>query len=323
MEPTEYETLPVPTYEEILLDGIMSAKHIGKTTEYSILFNSVMSTLTAELHKLYYNDGAYIGGSLYDICRKNGHYVLYKESVADLVSFLENAGFSRITYHIYPDRIDIKFNNRDKTYLGRNMHVFEAGIMSGFLSTGAQQRLNVKEVSCSNNGSDLCHFMTSEDPPAHEPDAGEVLSRFAGSITDRIRSKAGAFPSFKENFAEEYLELSSQILSEKEHAEHMHRIVRHLGSTIASETNLETLNRKALKNIERAYALLGLGKITTRYAKGIDIELQFDRLKAKKEFVDISIAFLEGLIGSSISGADIKTNSAKRNKSYVVRIKSK
>jgi predicted hydrocarbon binding protein len=288
-------------------------------TEQSILFSSVLSTLTVGLRNLYYKNGISIGRTLYSIYRRQKHYIWYEESVADLVSFFESAGFSAITYNIFPDRIDIKFHSHSKEYLGTNMHVFECGVICGFLSSAKQQHVKVDEISCSNNDSNFCHFITSESLPLYlEPKGTVVLKKFANLLKESI-STPNKKP--KPNFMEEYYILSSFVFLEDEYHEHMHKIVYHLGSEISSMLGINRLNQKSARSIERLYELLGLGKLSIRSTKRIDMEIHFDRLKAKKGLVDISIAFLNGLLKDAITkDSHINTKGSKKDNSYVVRI---
>ena len=312
----QYEQhLPVFNYEQTLLNGIISTKKPSTATEYSVLFNSVLSTLTPGLRSVHYRSGFSVGRSLYQIYQSKKHYLMHEESISDIVSFLENAGYANITYHIFPDRTDIKFNNRDRTFLGANVHVFESGLIGGFLSASMQQHVRVEEIACSNNGSRHCHFVTSGAlVQPSMPNGRDVLKNFIDSVRTHMGT-AGA--TAKSDFSEEYLVLASSVLLGHEYSRHMHRIVRHLGSEISSGLNYSVKT----KRLERLFALLGLGKLTVKPAKHLNIELRLDRLKAKKGFVDISIAFLNGLLGGTLAkGTKLSTKGAKKDNSYVISI---
>ncbi len=318
--PINYEPSPVYSYEETLIKEIISSGNKVRMTEQSILFNSVLSTLTPGLRNLYYKNGASIGRILYNVYRREKHYLWYEESVADLVSFFEAAGFAGITYNIFPDRIDLKFHNRDRTYLGSNMHAFESGIISGFLSSGKQQHVKVEEISCSNNGSASCHFITTDRLPLYlEKNGSATLNKFTSSIKGHI-SRYSKLNS-RSGFAEEYYMLSSSVFLEPEYQEHMHRIIYHLGSEIGSILSITKLNQSSARTLERLYALLGLCSLSIGSTNRIDMEMRFDRLKAKKGLVDISIAFLNGLLKDAIpQGSHINTKGSKKDNSYLVRI---
>ena len=307
----------IPTKEDLFIKSILSKKKAAETTEYSMLFNSVLSAVTPGLRNLYYKSGISVGRVLYRVCNNEKHYTWYEESVADLVRFLELSGFERITYNIYPDRIDIKFHNRDSTALSINTHVFESGIISGFLTAGKQQYVKVEEITCSNNNSRFCHFITSNELPLYlEPAGKDMLDAFAYSIKDHMDDA-----HHKRMFSEEYYTLSSSVLLDSEYSNHMQRIIRHMGSQMAPIIGIKKLNRSSSSVIERVYLLLGLGTLKVRSINPTRIEIQFKGLKAKKEFVDISIAFLSGLLRDAIKGkSQMDSSVSRRGNSYIANV---
>ena len=122
-------------------------------------------------------------------------------------------------------------------------------------------------------------------------------------------------------FAEEYFALSSSAFLEPEYHEHMKRIVYYLGAEMGAILDIKAVNQKSARILERLYALLGLCKLSSKAKKQLQIEMRFDRIKAKKGLVDISIAFLNGLLKDAITGKSvIKTKGVKTGDSYVVRI---
>ncbi|MGI0100781.1 MAG: hypothetical protein ACREBH_03655 [Candidatus Micrarchaeaceae archaeon] len=307
--------------DDVLIRGVLSNKSGSYSTEYAILFNSVLSTLTPGLRNLYYKNGISVGRELYRTLLSEKRYTWYEEGVADLVRFLERAGFNGITYNIYPDMIDIKFHNRDRTALGINTHVFESGIISGFLTAGKQQHVKVEEIKCSNNGSSFCHFVTTDKLPLYlEPSGNDTLERFTYSIKDRISS--GDKGALQQNrFADEYYALSSSVFLNYDYIAHMQKIAYHLGTQVAPALKLTSLNGSSGRSLERLYSLLGLGILKVESAKPAKISIRFDRLKAKKEFVDISIAFLSGLLRHSMKNrSPVEPKVSRKGNSYMVYV---
>jgi predicted hydrocarbon binding protein len=308
------EAPPAPTiasYEEALLESIIRLEGRTKSTEYPIMFNSVLSSFTPSIRSLYYRHGVSIGRELYRRYNSERRYIWYEEGIADLVSFLEKAGFNGITYNIFQDMIEINFNNRDRTFLGTHIHVFEAGMISGFLTAGKRQQVKIEEISCSNNGSDFCRFVTTNAPAQFESDSHYVLERFIDSVKPHLES-AGA----KASFAEEYTVLSSAVLTAQEYAGQMHRVIYYLGSEIGSR--LKPLNRQRL---EKLYKIIGMGELKANSMRPLSIRITFPTLKAKKEFVDISIAFLDALLKASMGNMAISTRHSKKKNSYILHIK--
>ncbi len=308
------EGLSAASYEEMLISSIASGVSQGRSTEHSILFSSVLSTLTPGIRILHYKNGISVGRTLYRLCNQRKHYALYEESVRDLVDFLESAGFSKITYTVIPDRIEIKFNDRDNAYLGTNVHVFESGIMCGFLSEAKHQHVKVEEVSCSSNGSEYCQFITqAARSPYRKQNGDEVLDRFADAIKASLESKTAVDQN---SFAEEYLMLALSASLRHGYAEHMNSIVNHLGRKIGSELNL---GLRSGEQLERLYGMLDLGELAVKSVRPVSIQISFPSLKSKKEFVDISIAFLDGVLNNIVKGgARINTAFRNSNGSYVL-----
>jgi len=312
----QIDYLQIASYEEVLVKGIVTGRQEKKSTEYSLLFNSVLSTLTPGMRNLYYKSGISVGRILYTTCEQNTHYTWYEESVKDLVSFFEKSGFSRITYNIFPDRLDIKLHKMDPTFLGSSMHVFESGIISGFLSAGRLQHVKVDEIACCNNGSKFCHFITTENLPLYlGADTREVFDRFVENIIPHD-------PENRYMFADAYAMLSSSVFLDREYLEHMKNIVRHMGIEVGLGISLDKkLSGKSVKAIERISNLLGFGSLSIRSPKPLDMQFRFDKLKAKKEFVDISIAFLNGMLSNSVGKeSSIDTRVTHSKNSYIVRI---
>jgi predicted hydrocarbon binding protein len=306
---------PVPGYEESMLRGIISGKRSSEVTESSLMFNSVLSTITPGFRNLYYKRGVFIGRVLYLIYHKEKRYTWYEESVADLVSFFEKAGFSGITYNVFADKIEINFNYSNNTNLGANMHVLESGIMCGFFTAGKQQHIKVIETACMNNGAGSCHFVTSDNAKLYlEYDGRRILKSFADSINSKLNN---ASIKGQKMFAGEYAALSALLLTSSEYSEEVLKISYYLGGEVGMSIGMTKFNKSSANELGRLYALLGLGEITIKSIKPLNIMIHFDRIKAKKEFVDISIAFLSGVLSkTSKKGFSTRARLSNNGSSY-------
>jgi len=307
---------------ELLLRSILANKKSAKTTETSLLFNSVLSTLTPGMRNLYYRSGVSIGRALYKIYHSKRRYMWYEESVADLVAFFEDVGFSRISYNVFPDMIDLKFHNRNKDYLGTNMHTFEAGIICGFLTAGKQQHVRVEEVECSCNGADYCHFVTTESLPLYlEINGSEVLGNFILNTRNSVQYNRDV----KKSFSEEYYALSSSVFLDPEYHDHIKKIIYYMGSQIAMKLNAKDRKTSEIQTYEQLFDILNLGKLSIKKVKPISAVIQFERLNAKKSFVEMSITFLSGLVANRIKQKSILElkQTTKKNNSYIAKINEK
>jgi predicted hydrocarbon binding protein len=306
------------SYEEVLLNSIISKGRPNEIPECALIFNSVLSGLTPAMRNLHYKSGISAGRLLYRIYQRERRYTWYEESVADLVRFFENAGFSRVSYSIMPERISIKFHNCDRSNLGANLHTFEAGMVSGFLTAGKAQQVQMAEVSCSSNGSEFCHF-ASELPSAQQKIRETALLE---GLAERVKAEAESGKDGRQHFSEEYYLLGSASLTKSEYASEMNKIIYYMGGMIGSSLGLNTAKlRRSGKKLERLFSLLNLCSMKVKGTSPLACEMQFNSLKAKKEFVDISISFLNGLLkGYATESKTIHSSIAKRNGRYIVRV---
>ena len=310
----------ISSYEETLLNGIISKRKGLRTTETALIFNSVLSTLTPGLRNLYYRSGVSLGRSLYRLYHQKRRYMWYEESVADLVSFFETCGFSQITYNVFPEKIELKFHNCSKGTLGTNVHVFEAGIVCGFLTTGKQQHVRVQEIACSSNGSDYCHFVTSDSLPLYlESNGQEVLQNFIRKISRTIHTRQEP----PKSIPEEYYALSSSVFIDPEYQDHINKVVYYLGRQTALNLGeyTKSKSRSTSQTYEGLFHLLNLGELKLKSLRPVNATIHLDRLKAKKEFVDISITFLNGLLSGKLSkNSLLEARTARSGNAYLVKI---
>ncbi len=306
------------SYEEVLLNRILSKRRPNETPECAMLFSSVLSSLTPSMRSLYYKSGISAGRLLYRIYQRERRYTWYEESIADLVGFFEKAGFSRVSYSVLPERISIKFHNCVKGEIGLNVHTFEAGIISGFLTAGRGQHVPVGEISCSGNGSDYCYFTSAPAPMQFKARNADML----GGLAEKVKSEAESHGGASQRFAEEYYLLGSSSLTRDDYSREMNSVVSHMGSMIGSSLGLNSARlRRSGRQLETLFPLLNLCEMRVKGTNPFSCEMQFSALKAKKEFVDISISFLNGLLKEYAAERKIMRSSiAKRGGTYVVRI---
>jgi predicted hydrocarbon binding protein len=316
-KPSKYVQVQAPSegYEEMLLNQVLSHKNCN-TSEYSMIFNSVLSSLTPNSRRHFYNSGLSVGRLLYRLEDRQKRYKWYEESIKDLVSFLERAGFLGITYHIFPDKIDIRFNNRNKTHIGSNVHLFESGLISGFITAASQQHVAFNEVACSNNGSDSCHFVSSKTFSPMESNGSNMLERVIAGVGQNLKENSKG-----DSFSDEYACLASSMLLDDEYSVQMAKIMMHIGFEISNVLGFDLSKNAHHDLMQRIFRLLNICEIVIKSQKPLKLEMHFGVLKAKKEFVDISIAFLNGFLeGSMKQNSKINARTLRRGNSYIVTI---
>ena len=127
-------------------------------------------------------------------------------------------------------------------------------------------------------------------------------------------------PESEGKVRQEYQVLVIGPLMKAEYSSQINVILSHLGRKAMKG---EAEGRLSAKTAKRAAALLerfGLGRLSYT-ARPQKLEILLDGAKAKKEFVDISISFLNGMIGGHFSGSLKPQLSAGRKGSYKISMK--
>ncbi len=306
-------------YESALLKCIVSGRTGRRVSEYALAFIALIANSTPSIRAISYRHGIAIGRSLYRIYAQERRYSLYEESVADLVSFFERAGFGRITYGAFPGAVRISMHDNPRMELGIGMHTFEAGLIAGFLTAARRQLVHVTESACSSNGSDACEFRTFPvaEGISQQAPARRAFSAFISSASKRAPG-SDARPS---GVSEEYYALSSLVLLDSRYFREVRILADHLGGMLASELGVGP--RRALRAASGAISLLGMGASSARVSGNDSIGLQFSMLHSRKEFADLAVAFLNGFLRGASSGSGIAVKCLARKNVYRISIARK
>ncbi len=310
--------------ESVMLARIVNGENLEQVSENTILFPALLSNLTPSLSDVSRRNGMYVGRQLYSMLKSSNKYIMYEESVADLVRFFEHSGYTRITYNIFPDRIDLHMYDNSHEYIGIDLHSFEAGLISGFLTAAKKQYVDVTEHECSNNGSEYCRFTSLHDPYRQQSqrDAKASILRFVDHVTKRTEQLE---KKQLVRIAPEYYMLAMSTVLDRPYQEEIQHVASYIGSEIGMRlfTSERTrTSRSAISRIERVMNLLNLGKTTVRSLYPVKIEISFDKLHSKHEFVELAIAFINGLLKNhAIEGASV-TRETRRG-AYIVNISGK
>ena len=276
----------------MLLDSILETEHRHSVAECATLFSSVLSNLSEGMRDHNYRYGMSIGRALYRLYEKKRRYEWYEESVHDLVSFLERAGYRRVTYQVFPGRVEILLHHKTGMKLGTNMHAFEAGTMAGFLTAARRRLVHVNEVLCSENDSEFCRFVTSDrySPGWIDPQTAERFFGYIGGHMHEIERQynEGA------HMPEEYYLLASLMLMNKDYASEVKQIMMTMGSRLAGSMPITK------SNIENVVRLLGLGEMRIASLRPLNGSVSYARLRAREEFVSMAMPFLDGLLSGTI-----------------------
>jgi predicted hydrocarbon binding protein len=310
-----YETA-LPSYEELLLRSMLESGSGRMVTEYATLFSSALTSLSKGMRELHYKSGMPIGRALYRIYERKKNYRWYEESVLDLVEFFERAGYKRITYRVFPEGVEITLHRLGGPHLGTNVHAFEAGIMSGYLTAAKHDFVHVNELLCTNNSAEFCRFVSSKTRAGEgtDPHAAEKLFDYMGEHASSIEKIAAT----KERVPEEYYLLSALMLMQKSYSSDMGRIMMRMGVLLGSRISVTKANA------EKLVSILGLGDLHISSLRPLKADVDYVGLRAREEFVGMSVQFLDGLLGSRIGkNSTVEVTATAKANRYNVRLTEK
>ncbi len=311
------------TYEEAVLQNIMKSSN-GKEAnvpEEAMLLSSTISSLGNEVNDMHYKAGMSIGKSIYKISPSDS-----EDTVSDLVGFFQSAGYKNVTYSSFPDKTEITLHEKKGAGIGANLHTFEAGIISGYLSSAQRRYVPVEETSCVHNEGAKCRFTTVDAPgkPRVHKDEKVALSKLAHHIADKARGPNyyGLDRKSAVKISNSYYSLASQMLNDKSYADSMKSIVAYLGTSVGAKLFASySKERHASHLMELAHTikLLNLGNPIVESLRPFRMSVSFDALSSRREFVDLSLSYINGLLSSGFGNA-ISATQRSEDGSYVVDI---
>ncbi|MGI0134869.1 MAG: V4R domain-containing protein [Candidatus Micrarchaeaceae archaeon] len=305
-------------YDDALLKAVVNRHSKQSVSSHALELSGLLSSLTPAMRTAQHKSGFRIGRALYRIYEPTKRYIWYEESISDLVSFLESAGLGSVAYNVFPDTVSIRIYNRHAPGIGIPTHDFEAGIISGFVSAGRHQHTEINETRCSRSGHEQCEFTRSSRQTTADVSEEWSISRLISGAVSAVHDgrQAPTVPS-------EYYMLVSSTLFRHEYSHVLRNIATYLGNEFASALHL-TGTRPSLDRAEHLTRLLNLGSLRIKGLKPVDVEIEFDGLSSRMEHVELSLAFLDGLLNRLISDkAKMETLGARSAHGYRVRLKEK
>lgn len=141
-------------FEEFLLNSLATDKTGGIYKSIAAL--DMIFSLTRSGKELGYKSGFLVGHS---ICQRSDG------NIDMLFKSLEMYGLGQVLYYPSPERVIITANEqrRGRVGLGENIHIYEAGLIAGFLSASTGQKITVREAQCIFNNGSFCQFVADQD----------------------------------------------------------------------------------------------------------------------------------------------------------------
>lgn len=262
---------------ELLIRKMLDSEKGG---DRELLMQDLIYNASGELKRLAYRSGFELGSDIYDNSDK---------TIKGLERTLENAGFGRVLYSPFESHSTITAHRvRPKGRgLGSDVHAFEAGVIAGYLSAHAKRPIYVKELKCTYNGSDSCHFVAS---PVDEPRAEDSKAADIEGMTEIIRENVD-FSGSQGTEASYYLLFARPLLREPVLAE-ASKLMYLTGKRLAEVSRVEDFDDR----ITKMARYLGIESAEVRRArgKGVEICLTYSHGGSIGNMVDLTTSMLAG-----------------------------
>lgn len=307
------------SFHEIIIKNIVSNSNRGKNVpDESLLFGAALSSLSNGMREMRYKQGMNVGKTLYKQSASSKNYMSTEESVQGLVTFFEAAGYHDITYRAYPDDFEIKVHDGNSTDVGANIHSFEAGIISGYLSAALGKYTEVSESTCSNNNSGCCTFTAKKAQRSNGYRSIPSIEKFAASVSEKAKNPSWNLHSA--HVLDSYSLLSSSQLLDSSYMEPLKEIASHAGRKISDRLfEGKRAHRAFFSYIENTIRLLNLGEPEVMSSDPLRMQVKFSSVDSRRENVDLALAFIEGLLSEKF-GKEFTASESTSNGRYVLDI---
>ncbi|MGC8662205.1 MAG: V4R domain-containing protein [Candidatus Micrarchaeia archaeon] len=247
------------------LEELLKGRLFGDASPFinTPMVPDVLYNATPSLRELAYKFGFSFGS---EIGEKSGN------KIDKLFEVLNKAGLQDILYYPFGDKVVIKATNKNHTNLGRLVHIYESGIIAGFLSSTTGKAVYTKETKCVFNGDAACEF-------AAEPKASvETIDKYDENIVDVL---AKSISSSELKVSQDYMLFSMLPLMAEPIKSEVAKILFAAGSKLGD-------NKESIESYGGKFG------IKVSKAKG-GFVLLYNELNSFKGFVDLSSAFFAGL----------------------------
>ncbi|MEM0149342.1 MAG: 4-vinyl reductase [Candidatus Micrarchaeaceae archaeon] len=314
----DISTVP-SSYEETLLKYTMRGDAIG-VSEQVFALTGALASLTPKLREVYFSHGFAVGKALRESVASDAENRT-STYVPLLEEFFIKAGYAGISYRQRGADYEFEIRGTPQVELGTQTHMFEAGIISGFMSAEYRRIVKFVESECRSDGADSCIFI-------------EDRGQERGMGTKRLDSRAwmDGFARYvlgtadmdgKHQMSYGYYSLASDALLHNEYASSINDIAYVAGSTLGSKLKAEHEGINDLARIGRLkglIALLNFGNITIKRSAPMSLRIEFDGLVAKKGIVSLASNFVNGMLNAYLGSRLIETQRSSFGK-YIIDIR--
>lgn len=287
-------------FEDLLIEMVInsSAKPVNGNDVENLVYNT-----TPGMAELGYGFGFLIGRAL----------TLKLGDSAPVTAVLDKIGLNQSYYYPLKDKAIITskpHSSQPSLRLGKNIHIYEAGIISGYLSTTTGMQVSVDEKRCVYNGSQECQFVAT--PLAPRP---EFLGSGIEEISDAIAHNM-LDGNYAKNGKEYYRILAYLPLMDSKISDQILKIMMLSGDKAGEIGGMGKIDRM-ISNISNYFGV----KETKMERKGTKriIRLRYESYNSLQTFVAMPAAIITGFANSTGNKAQVNFEKNEDN-SYTMTI---
>ncbi len=287
--------------EGILVDKILGNRAIPEngTSIENLIYNA-----TPKVAEIGYSYGFSIGREL---CMKQ------KED-QKFTNILDRIGLVNALY--YPLKDSLIITSRSATSMpkkvGHSVHVYEAGVISGYLSMSTGLKMGTIEKRCVHNGSDVCQFISipmSSRSVQSSTDLNNIVESIAHAITDN---------DFKKQKNEYYRIMAYLPLMKQPMNEQVRKLLVMSGERI-SEYSDKKDTKRIINNIVNYFGAKDAEISMRKTGKSI-IKLRFESYNSIYPYVSMPTAIIVGFVSNAFNKSAEVSISTNKNKTYTTTI---
>ncbi len=266
------------SHEEMLIKRVIEQPR--KPQSRHLELQDIIYNSAPELRALAFKSGYNLGVEAFE--RSKG-------GMDALEHVLENAGFGKMIYHPFESMSTFTTyaTRAHSQNLGMDMHVFEAGVISGYLSAHAGRNISVEETSCVYNGATHCMFVAKT-----HGGVGTDSYRYLDLPKVMLAFRHALSHAQKQHGETSYYMLSVRPLLNEPVVSEASKFLYLLGKLLTAQSTPDPK-----RTITQAINFLGIdgAKVSSTKKRGLEISLVYGRSASYGHFVDLTTAFISGL----------------------------
>jgi predicted hydrocarbon binding protein len=290
--------------EEVLVDKILAS---NTTADNGTSIENLIYSATPSMTDIGYSFGFSVGRNM----------ALKQGESQNFMKVLDRIGLHRSLDH--PLRDSLIITSKPKAHhtknIGINIHVYEAGIIAGYLSMSTGIKMATTESKCIYNGSGMCQFISVPAPvkkKEQQIDANGIINAISHTITDNNYRKLKN--EYYRTIA--YLPLLKQPVSEQ-----VRKMLLISGSR-AAERYDSTHARRIIKNIANYFGATETEVSLRKSGKSI-ISLKYESYNSIYPYTSMPAALIIGFVSKSLGKSAEVSVSTNRDKTYSTIIEFK